>query len=113
MLYQWVLLTYFQINVTKNKATLYFAPVNGEVSGYYIAYGYKPDVPLFSTSFSTGPSSGVIAYPINLLAPNTTYSFSVRASNGCMPGKTGNTMTIKTPKGNQKLIFYKKTTTRL
>jgi hypothetical protein len=99
----------FQINVTKNAATLYFAPVNGQVSGYYIGYGYKLGSNLFGASFNTKPSGGVLSFPINYLTPNTSYSFTVRANNGCMPGLWGNTMTIKTPNGNQKLKFYKNT----
>ena len=86
----------FQIDVTKNSATLYFTPVNDEITQYTIVYGYSKDDQRFAISFPYGKSEEVIKYTINHLSPNMEYYFRVRPDNGCRQGLFSNTMSIKT-----------------
>jgi hypothetical protein len=86
----------FQIDATKNSATLYFTPVNDEITQYTIIYGYAKDDQRFGISFPYGKSEGVIKYTINYLSPNMEYYFRVRPDNGCRQGLYSNTMSIKT-----------------
>lgn len=76
----------FQITTTQTDATLYFTPLNDNISYYFIAYGYKPGDIRFGTSFEFGPYDGVIDHHIGMLAPATTYYFTVRGGNGCATG---------------------------
>jgi len=76
----------FQIDTTKNNATLYFTPISNNISYYFIAYGFKPGDFRFGTSFEWGPYDGVISHEIGMLDPGTTYYFTVRGGNGCATG---------------------------
>ena len=86
----------FQIDITKNTATLYFTPVNNAVSQYTIVYGYNRGDERFGISFPYGTYDGVISYTINELAPNTKYYFRVRADHGCRHGYWSDTMSAQT-----------------
>ncbi len=93
----------FQIDTTKENATLYFTPVNNAVSYYFIAYGFKPGDERFGVSFPQGYYDGVLSYTINCLSPNTTYYFKVRAGHDCAPGDWSNTLAATT-KNKRKTI---------
>lgn len=86
----------FQINTTKNKATLYFSPVNNAVTGYTIYYGFERGDERYNVSFPYGTSDGVISYTINDLSPNTRYYFKIRADNGCRKGYWSDTLSART-----------------
>lgn len=86
----------FQIDTSKNSATLYFMPVTDYLSYYFIAYGYKEGDWRFGTQFDSTQKNGVIKYTINELKPNMTYYFQVRGGNGCKPGKWSNSLAAKT-----------------
>ncbi|OGK22160.1 hypothetical protein A2866_06815 [Candidatus Roizmanbacteria bacterium RIFCSPHIGHO2_01_FULL_39_8] len=86
----------FQIDVTKNSATLYFTPVNNAISNYTIVYGYERGDERFVVSFPYGVYNGVIDYTINHLAPNTRYYYKVRADNGCRNGYWSDTLSART-----------------
>ena len=105
----------FQIDVKDTSATLYFAPVAGPVNRYFIAYGYTPGDERFGVEFSQGASTGVVAYTVGYLSPNSTYYFRVRGGNGCQPGAWGNEMKIRTEKKGTSLIrtFYKNFPSRI
>ncbi len=90
----------FQIDTSKNKATLHFTPLMDNVTNYFVAYGYSAGDERFGVLTQQGPSTGVLSYTINDLSPNTTYYFKVRAQNDCMPGDWGNTMSVKTTNGS-------------
>ena len=96
----------FQIDTTENSATLYFMPVTDYVSYYFIAYGYKEGDWRFGTQFNSAQKIGVVNYTIKALAPSTTYYFTIRAGNGCAPGRWSNYISAKT----EKLAVAKKTT---
>lgn len=97
----------FQIDSTTTQATLYFTPVKN-ANRYAIAYGIGENTSQFGTEFNSNHSNGVLSHTINFLSPNTEYSFVVRGGNGCMPGKWGNTLKIKTRSlANQKISHYK------
>lgn len=86
----------FQIDATRNSATLFFTPVNNAITGYLIAYGhYRGDV-RFGVFFPSGPSDGVISYQINYLEPNTRYYFKVQAVNDCRNGFWSDTLSART-----------------
>ncbi len=104
----------FQIDVSNNKAIVYFTPLAREVTNYYIAYGYSSGDERFGTWTSLGPSTGVLSYTINMLDKNTAYYFKIRAQNGCMPGDWSGEMKINTtssPVGGKR--FYKNFLSRL
>ena len=86
----------FQIDTTKNKAKLFFTPVNNAVDYYYIAYGFTEGDERFGVRFDKGYYDGVIDYTINELSPNTKYYYKVRAGNGCATGAWSNWMKAKT-----------------
>lgn len=86
----------FQIDTTKDSATLYFTPVNNAISYYFIAYGFESWDERFGVSFSQGRYDGVLSYTINHLSPNTKYYFKVRGGHGCMPGPWSNVLAAKT-----------------
>lgn len=98
----------FQIHTYKDKAVLYFTPVNSNTNKYFISYGYWPGDERFGVEFDQGYYDGVLSYVINYLNPNTTYYFKVRAGNGCMPGDWGNEMWAKTRSYNsrQPIIYH-------
>lgn len=80
----------FQIDTTKDNATLYFAPAGAPVTSYYIAYGLDAGTNHYGTEFTYGNSTGVISHTIGKLAPGTTYYFKVRAGNECATGDWSN-----------------------
>jgi cell division septation protein DedD len=82
----------FEIKTTATTATLYFAPPNPPYSSFYVEYSRKQDSWEYGVEFPQGYSSGVIAYTISMLQPNTKYYFAVRSGNGCATGEWGNTM---------------------
>lgn len=82
----------FQINVSSTQATLYYTPINGDNSDYYISFSEKPDTFEHGTFTGQGRSTGVLSYTVNYLKPNTRYYFRVRGQNGCMPGQWSNQM---------------------
>src|SRR3989344_1280407 len=86
----------FQIDVTKNSATLHFTPVNNAITNYTIAYGYDRREDGYVVSFPSGRYDGVINYTVNDLSPNTKYYFRVRADNGCRNGYWSDTMSLET-----------------
>lgn len=86
----------FQINMTRNSATLFFTPVNNAVTGYLIAYGHYRRDDRFGVFFPSGPSDGVISYKIDYLQPNTRYYFRVQAVNGCRNGFWSDTLSART-----------------
>ena len=98
----------FQIDVSENKAILYFTPHARDVSDYYIAYGYESGDERFGTWTGLGTSTGVLSYTINFLEKNTTYYFKIRPQNGCMPGDWSGEMKITTTnKSTGGKRFYK------
>jgi hypothetical protein len=103
----------FQIDVNATQAKLFYTPVTGDNSSYYIAYSEKLNTFQHSTQTDQGASTGVLSYTINLLKPNTTYYFKVRGQNGCTPGDWSNEMKIKT-RGRgltTKVSYYKNRST--
>jgi len=86
----------FQIDVTKNSATLYFTPVNNAVTNYWIAYGLARGEDRYGVSYPSGRYDGVINYTVNNLALNTRYYFRVKAVNGCRQGFWSDSMSVKT-----------------
>lgn len=86
----------FQIDATRNSATLYFTPVNNAVTNYTIVYGYSRGDERFGVSFPYGFYNGVISYTVNHLALNTKYYFRVRADNGCRQGYWSDTLSATT-----------------
>lgn len=97
----------FEIAVTKDQATLYFTPVAGPVSYYYIAYGLSEGDERYGVWFPFGYYTGVISFTIEKLSPNTVYYFKVRGGNGCAPGFWSDWLKAKTTNSSLKNNFYK------
>jgi hypothetical protein len=97
----------FQINTTKNNATLYFTPVSG-ASNYLISYGFGDSADQFNVFTNFGSSDGVISFSVGDLPSNTSIYFHIRAQNDCMPGNWGNTLMGKTTKSGN-AVFYEYT----
>lgn len=97
----------FEIAVTKDQATLYFTPVAGPVSYYYIAYGLSEGDERYGVWFPFGHYTGVISFTIEKLSPNTVYYFKVRGGNGCAPGSWSDWLKAKTTNSSMKNNFYK------
>lgn len=95
----------FQIDVTQNSATLYFTPINENLSYYYIAYGLSEEDVQFGIEFPASPSNGVESYTVGMLNPNTDYYFKVRGGNGCAPGGWSNVKSAKTTDASFPLPF--------
>lgn len=92
----------FQINTTKNAATLFFSPV-GSAQNYLISYGFDSNANQYNVLTNMGASSGVLSYTVNELPINATVYFKVYAQNNCSQGNWSNTMQITT---NWR-VFYK------
>jgi hypothetical protein len=100
----------FQIDTTPTGAILYFSPISG-TNQYYISYGLSAGDQRYGTVVEGDPK-GVLAFPVNLLSPNTTYYFRIRGQHGCAPGKWGNEMKVTTTRsGTAK--HYKNLVTRV
>lgn len=96
----------FQVDRLPTSATLRFSPVKNS-SGYVISYGLGDIVEQFGTSFNwSDNNSGAVSYTIYDLDPKATYSFRVRAQNGCQPGDWGNTQRVKGNTSTEPIIFY-------
>jgi hypothetical protein len=101
----------FQIDTNQNTATLYYVPAKDPVDRYYISYSTKENSFLYGVEYNQGYCSGVLSYTINYLLPNTTYYFTIRAGNGCMPGDWSTVLEAKTTNSvYQMKKFYKYTT---
>lgn len=97
----------FQIQVTKDKAILYFTPVSGPVSYYYIAYGLSEGDERYGVWFPFGNYTGVIDFKIEELKINTDYYFKVRGGNGCAPGSWSDWLKARTTNSTSKKNYYK------
>ncbi len=97
----------FQINTTARAATIYFSPITSTTDRYFVAYGLSPNDNQYGTEI-IGTSTGVLAYTLGSLSPNTTYYIKVRGGNGCMPGEWSNEMTFTTsPTESAQKTYYK------
>lgn len=85
----------FQINTSKNSATLYFSPVR-DAQNYLISYGFTPEANQYNVFTNRSASPGVISYTINALPPNSALYFKVFAQNNCGEGKWSNVMQVST-----------------
>jgi uncharacterized repeat protein (TIGR03803 family) len=98
----------FQIDVGNSQATLYFTPLSNS-DKYFIAFGTDSFAENHGVEFAYSDTSGVVAYTINHLSPNTTFYLKVRGGNGCMPGNWSNSIEIKTRGNNitDGITYYK------
>ncbi len=89
----------FQIDASYEKATLYITKPSGNTNRFIINYGYDEQANNFSTTVDINNQIWITPVEIKYLAPNTNYSFKVRAVNDCTPGPEGKVMSIKTSSG--------------
>lgn len=76
-----------------NSVTLAWIPAPGPVTYYLVTYGTTPGAQTYGNPNIGGP--GTTSYTVNGLSGGTTYYFSVRAGNGCMPGPFSNELSAK------------------
>lgn len=86
----------FQVDVNSTDAILYYAPVIGKVTNYYISFSEKSGNLEHGAFTSQGGSNGVLSFKIDHLKPSTTYYFRVRSQNDCIPGEWSREMKITT-----------------
>lgn len=89
----------FKISRTGKKVNIYFSPLTSNVTEYQLMYGYSPEDERFSVTFPAEFGSGAMKYTVDELEPSQTYSFWMRAMNGCAPGPWSNTYTSYGLKG--------------
>ncbi len=77
----------YEIDIKGINATLYLAPPPMPYSNYQISFGNGSKDEGYNVTFPMNNAKGAIAYTVQDLQPNTSYTFKVRALNGCMPGK--------------------------
>lgn len=88
----------FQIDTTKNTATLYFAPAQN-FDWYYISFSEEPHAEEHG-AFVQLDYQGVQKYTVEYLKPSTQYFFKVRAQRGCKPGDWSSIVKKKTTAPN-------------
>ena len=77
----------FKIITTKGSAKIIFTPVDEQITGYVVNYGFKKDDDRFSAVFNyVNSNEGEQNFTINLLNPWVTYYFRVAALNNCTAG---------------------------
>lgn len=87
----------FQINTTKNSASLFITPVVN-ANGYVVIYSKKLGEDQYGTVFNESVN-GVVKLTINNLERNTRYYFKVSAKNGCASGDWSDWLGAKTTLG--------------
>lgn len=99
----------FQIDTFAKTATLHFVPAGNPVNQYFVSYGTKQDDHEYAAIFENSDTTGVIAYSIYSLHPNTKYYFKVRGQNGCVAGSWSNQMIATTRMSYQtsSKVYYK------
>jgi len=98
----------FEVDRIGGKATLYFAPVLGENSSYYIGYGRGNNTFEYGVEFPVHRSIGAVSFTIDHLNPLQAYSFIVRGGNGCATGTWSNTVKVPASPWKLKQIFGKR-----
>lgn len=96
---------FFQLDRLESTAALYVTPPSREDAAYVIAYGLNDVTEQFGTSFMVEDTSGAIKYEIRDLDPKATYSFKIRAQNGCMPGPWSHTLKAAPSLTRTRLVF--------
>lgn len=94
----------FQINTTKNSATIYFSPISN-TNQFVISYSTNPSAEEHGAQVDLA-REGVQNYTISMLQPNTDYYFKVRGQHGCRPGEWSEVLKARTSEGNFESIFY-------
>jgi hypothetical protein len=94
----------YQINVTNNKADVFFAPAGKPYTEYAVEFG-ENGVMQHAALYSSNDAKGALTTSVNYLKPNTAYTFHVRVFNGCKPGSWSNKVTIKTTGGAKKSYY--------
>ena len=85
----------FQIDATKNTATLYFTSAK-PATYHLVSFATNETAEQFGGQWEVGSFDGIGRYTVNLLKPNTSYYFKVRGGNGCATGEWSRIMKVKT-----------------
>lgn len=89
----------FQVDRKGSVATLYITPPGNPYSSFSVLYGTGTASDQHADSFTKTDSSGVVVHQIKQLNPKSTYSFKVRAMNGCTPGDWSGIVTVSPKRG--------------
>ena len=82
-----------------NNVELAFAPVIGSNISYMLLYGYFYGDERFGTTINVNYSTAAIKYIIHSLALNKSYTFWLRAVNGCAAGPNSNYLIVSVDGG--------------
>ncbi len=85
----------YQIDAAGTFVNLNFTTVPG-AQGYQISYGINNDSNSFGDYYAYSGPGWVINRPIGSLMPNTSYSFKIKAVNGCNGSNWSKTVQVKT-----------------
>lgn len=85
----------FEVDRSRNTATLFFAPAVPPVNGYVISYGPSQNNQIYGLS-TNGGSVGVQKVVISSLSQNQSYVFRVMANNGCATSNWSGFITMGT-----------------
>ena len=82
---------------------MYFSPIS-DIYNYYLAFGRTEGSEEYGTDLTYSDTSGVLAYQITHLQPNTTYFVKLRGSRGCKPGSWSNSVRFTTARSGSRLF---------
>jgi hypothetical protein len=79
-----------------------------DADNYFISFATTANAEEHGTNVYLA-REGIQNFKVNLLKPNTTYYFKVRANNGCMPGEWSQILKVKTLRSEtlKPVIYYK------
>lgn len=80
----------FQVDRTKETATMHFAPSQHPYDRFVMSFGTDENAEGYNATATLSESSGAITYDVYYLKPGQTYYFKVRAMNNCEPGDWSN-----------------------
>lgn len=94
----------YEIDTKGSQATLYFAPAGHPYTNYYVSFGLGNQDEGNGGSFGLSQTTGALKYDVFYLKPYTTYTFKVRAGNGCKAGPWSADLTARSGALNSRII---------
>ena len=87
---------YSAVSNNSHSVLLSFNPADEPVEKYVLQYGTKPNSYPHEIKNLGVNSRDIMTYRVNMLSPNTTYYFRIKAVNGCASGGWSNEISVRT-----------------